>query len=858
MHELFGPEMKKKSVRPPPNVPARVTTDEFRKSVHDHLLYTCVKDARSVTGPDLYRAMAHTVRDRMVQRWIASQRTYHERDVKSVYYLSSEFLLGRSLGLCLVNLGLYESAEQLAAELKLDLDDVIEAEGDPGLGNGGLGRLAACFLDSLATLNLPAMGYGIRYDYGIFEQRIENGQQVEHRDHWLQYGNPWELPRHEHAQVVRLYGHTEMRRDLDGRLHVDWVDTQQVIGLPFDTFIVGHETDNVNTLRLWSARASREFDLQVFNAGEHGRAVQEKVEVESISKVLYPNDHTEEGRELRLKQQYFFVACSIADIIGRFKERHSDLRLLPEHAALQLNDTHPAIAVAELMRVLVDQEHLEWDVAWDVTQRALAYTNHTLLPEALERWPVPMFERLLPRHLMIIYEINQRFMRQVSTRFTNDIARMERMSIIEEGPVQMVRMANLATVGSHSINGVARLHTDLVKQQLLSDFYEMFPERFNNKTNGVTPRRWLLYANPGLSDVLVKRLGSGFITRDLSELTRIREHAEDAGFVDALAAVKRENKERLAKVLKRTNGLDVDPDSMFVVQIKRIHEYKRQLMACLELIAHYLGLKDHRSASDTPRTYIFAGKAAPGYAMAKLHIRLMNDVANVLNEDPDTRDLLRVVFVPNYSVSLAQVIIPAADVSLQISQAGKEASGTSNMKLALNGALTVGTLDGANVELREAVGPENFFLFGLTVDEVQALYRYGYRASSYIDNDPALARAVGLLDSDFFCLGDPQRYTSLVSALRYHDHFMVCADFAAFCASMSGAAELYRSPRQWHRQAALNIAGGSLFSSDATIRAYAEEIWNLKPVKVEARQKRICNGPQWSEPDSSSSRSKVA
>jgi glycogen phosphorylase len=835
MHEMFGSETKKKSVRPPPNVPGRVSSDEFRKSVHDHLLYTCVKDAQSVTGPDLYRAMAHSVRDRMVQRWIASQRTYRERDVKSVYYLSSEFLTGRSLGLSLVNLGLYESAEQLAAELHLDLDDVIEAEGDPGLGNGGLGRLAACFMDSLATLELPGIGYGIRYDYGIFEQRIENGQQVEHRDHWLQYGNPWETPRHELSQVVRLYGHTEMRRDLDGKLHIDWVDARQVIGLPYDTFIVGHETDNVNTLRLWSARASREFDLQVFNDGDHRRAVQEKVEVESISKVLYPNDHTEEGRELRLKQQYFFVACSIADIIGRFKQRHTDMRLLPDFAALQLNDTHPAITVAELMRVLVDQENLEWDVAWDVTQRTLAYTNHTLLPEALERWPVPMFQRLLPRHLLIIYEINQRFMRQVSTRFTNDLARMERMSIIEEGPVQMVRMAHLATVGSHSINGVAKLHTELVKQQLLSDFYEMFPERFNNKTNGVTPRRWLLYANPGLSDLLVKRLGNGFITRDLSELLRLKDHVNDPQFVDALAAVKRENKERLAKVLKRTNGIDVDPSSMFIVQIKRIHEYKRQLMACLELISHYLYIKDHRQASHTPRTYIFAGKAAPGYAMAKLHIRLLNDVANVINEDSDTRELLRVAFVPNYSVSLAQSIIPAADVSLQISQAGKEASGTSNMKLSLNGALTVGTLDGANVEIREAAGPENFFLFGLTVEEVEALYRHGYHSSAYIDNDPALARAVALLDSDFFCLGDPHRYADIVKVLRHHDHFMVCADFAAFVAAMSGAAELFRAPREWHRQAALNIAGGSLFSSDATIRAYAQEIWDLKPVKVEVR-----------------------
>jgi starch phosphorylase len=499
MHDAAPSEIRRRSISPPTNAPSRIDPEEFRQRVVDHLLYTCVKDARDAGASDFYRAMAHSVRDLMVQRWLATQRTYAERDVKCAYYLSSEFLTGRSLGLCLVNLGLYGVAEKLAAGAGIDIVDVVESEGDPGLGNGGLGRLAACFLDSLATLELPAVGYGIRYDYGIFEQRIENGQQVEHRDNWLEYGNPWELPRHDRQQTVRFYGHTEARRDEHGRLWVDWVDTTTVIGLPYDSFITGHETDNVNTLRLWSARASRDFDLQVFNSGDHRRAVQEKVEVESISKVLYPNDHTDEGKELRLKQQYFFVACSIADLISDFKRKHRDFRLLPERAAIQLNDTHPAIAVAELMRVLIDQEHLEWDVAWEITQHSIAYTNHTLLPEALEKWPVRMFERMLPRHLMIIYEINQRFMRDVSTRYTNDVARMARMSIIEEGPVKQVRMAHLATLGSHSINGVAALHTELVKNELLVDFYDMFPERFNNKTNGVTPRRWLLFANPGLS-----------------------------------------------------------------------------------------------------------------------------------------------------------------------------------------------------------------------------------------------------------------------------------------------------------------------------------------------------------------------
>ena len=835
MHDVIRPETKKKSVRPPANAPARVHPEEFRKAVHDHLLYSCAKDAHDATAPDLYRAMAYSLRDRLVERWLATQRTYRERDAKCVYYLSSEFLTGRSLGLCLVNLGLYEVAEQIAAENHHDIDDVIEAEGDPGLGNGGLGRLAACFMDSLASLELPAVGYGIRYEYGIFEQRIEHGQQVEHRDHWLQYGNPWDLPRHELQQVVRLYGHTEMRRDQDGRLYVEWVDALQVIGLPYDSFIVGHETDNVNTLRLWSAHASREFDLQLFNNGDHARAVKEKVEVESISKVLYPNDHTEDGRELRLKQQYFFVACSIADIIQRFKQRHTDFQLLPERAALQLNDTHPAIAVAELMRVLIDQEQLDWDVAWDITQRAVAYTNHTLLPEALEKWPVAMFQRLLPRHLMIIYEINHRFMRQVATRFLDDVARMERMSIIEEGAVRSVRMAHLATVGSHSVNGVARLHTELVKHELLRDFYEMYPERFNNKTNGITPRRWLLYANGALSGLLASRLGSGFIHNDLSALTQLVNYADDLGFVDALAQVKHDNKERLAKQLKRVTGVTIDPHSMFVTQIKRIHEYKRQLLAALELVAHYLHLKDHAHADATPRTYIFGGKAAPGYAMAKLHIRLLNDLAAVINDDPITRDRLQVVFVPNYGVSWAQCIIPAADVSLQISQAGKEASGTSNMKLSLNGALTVGTLDGANIELREAAGPENFFAFGLTVEEVAALSGRRYHALEYIAKNPSLASAIALIDSDFFCIGDALRYRQIADVLRHRDHYMVCADFASYAATMTAAAQLFRDPRAWHRQAAFNIAGASKFSSDATIRAYANEIWNLKPVKAELR-----------------------
>jgi starch phosphorylase len=813
--------------------PARVDPAAFRRDVLDHLRYTAVKDPRDAEPDDLYRAMAHSVRDRLVHRWLSTQRTYTERDVKRVHYLSSEYLTGRSLGLCLVNLDLYEAAENLASEWGQDLTLVLESEGDPGLGNGGLGRLAACFMDSLATLELPAVGYGIRYEYGIFAQRIEDGRQVEQQDDWLHTGNPWEIPRHHHTQVVRLYGTVSMRREPGGRLLVDWSGGRTVIGLPYDSFIVGHETDTVNTLRLWSARGSREFDLKLFNEGDFRRAVEDKVEMENISKVLYPDDRTLEGKELRLKQQYFFVACSIADIVSHFKRQHSDFHLLPDRAAIQLNDTHPAIAVAELMRVLIDQEGLDWEPAWEITQKCIAYTNHTLLPEALEKWPVPMFERILPRHLMIIYEINRRFMRQVLTRWPGDFTRMNRMSLVEEGPTKYVRMANLAVVGSHSVNGVARIHTDLLKSDLLPDFHELFPERFNNKTNGISPRRWLLYSNPALTRLLTDRVGPQWLENDLGCLSRLSEHADDPALLDALCEIKQENKGRLVPLIERVTGVTIDPKSMFIVQIKRIHEYKRQLLACLEVIAHYRRLKRTPDASVTPRTYIFAGKAAGGYAMAKLHIRLINDVAHVVNGDPSTRDKLRVVFVPNYGVSLAQEIIPAADVSLQISQAGREASGTSNMKLALNGALTVGTLDGANVELREAAGVENFHLFGNTVEQVRNLYRRGYDPANVIAENRELLEAIDVVDSDFLSLGDRWRYAAIVESLWRDDHYMVCADFASFLRAMQDVATLYASPRAWARQVAFNIAGASRFSSDATIRAYARDIWGIEPVKAE-------------------------
>ncbi len=819
------------STRAPARTATRVDPDEFRREIYHHLLYTCVKDPQDAGAIDLYRAMAHCVRDRLVERWLATQRKYVERDVKRVNYLSAEFLTGRSLGLCLVNLDLFTAAEKLVASMGYDLSDILETEGDPGLGNGGLGRLAACFMDSLATLDLPAVGYGIRYEHGIFEQRIEKGQQVEHTDNWLQYGNPWDLPRHDRMRAVRFYGTTKVRKDENGRLVVDWIDTQWVLGLPHDSFIVGHQTDTVNTLRLWSARASRDFDLRLFNEGDYRRAVEEKVEVENISKVLYPNDHTEVGKELRLRQQYFFVACSIADIVADFKRLHADLRRFPDRVAIQLNDTHPTIAIAELMRVFVDEEHLDWELAWDLTRRAVGYTNHTLMPEALEKWPVAMLGRVLPRHLGIIYEINHRFMRQVRTHWPEDPARMTRMSIIEEGPVQQVRMAHLATLGSHSVNGVAKLHTELIKRQLLPDFYELFPERFNNKTNGITPRRWLLYSNPGLAQMLSERFGEDWIDRGLVRTADLGEHAEDGALLDAIGAIKYENKRLLATRLHRLTGVQIDPKAMFIAQIKRIHEYKRQLLACLEAIAHYLSLKHAPGdRSQTPRVYIFAGKAAAGYAAAKAHIRLINDIAEVVNADPETSDRLKMLFVPNYSVSLAQAIIPAVDVSLQISQAGKEASGTSNMKLALNGALTVGTLDGANVEIREAVGPAHFFLCGHTLEQVEDLRRAGYAPEPYIARTPDLSRALHVLRTGFFSLGDELRYAHTVDDLRRHDPYMVCADFESYATAMSEAAIVFRTPREWARRSLYNIVGASAFSSDATIRAYASEIWGLTPV----------------------------
>lgn len=814
-------------------------TPVLKRAVLDHLLYTCAKDVDEASALDFYTALAHAVRDRLVHRWLATERAYQEHDVKRAYYLSSEFLVGRSLGLCLLNLGLEDAARRLMAERGFELETILEQEGDPGLGNGGLGRLAACFMDSLATLALPAVGYGIRYEYGIFEQRIENGAQVERRDAWLQFGNAWEIPRHDLSRTVRFYGRVEVHRDEKGRMRFEWLDTQDVLGLPYDSFIVGHKNNTVNTLRLWAAKATKDFDLALFNEGDYRRAVEQKIDTESISKVLYPTDKTLEGKMLRLKQQYFFVACSIADIIQDYKERHESFHEFPEKVAIQLNDTHPAIAVAELMRVLLDEEVLEWDFAWSITQRTFGYTNHTLLPEALEKWPVRMFETLLPRHMQIIYEINRRFLRQVEIRWPGDAQRLAKLSIIEEGHEKQVRMAHLATIGSFSVNGVAKLHTELIQSQLMPEFAELFPERFNNKTNGVTPRRWILHANPRLSDFITQRIGSSWIDDSLLHLRSLSEFSNDPATLSELWSIKQQNKERLALLIGEKAGTYVSPNSMFVVQIKRFHEYKRQLLALLQIIAHYQKLRHNSHLSFTPRTYIFAGKAAAGYAMAKLHIRLINAVADVINFDPLVKNRIKVAFIPNYSVSLAEAIIPAADVSVQISLAGKEASGTGNMKLAMNGALTLGTLDGANVEIRDEVGPENFYLFGMRTPEVIALRQAGYHPAAFIEKSQPLREVIELIESGFFSPGEPDRFRDVTENLRHQDPYMVCADFDDYLRAERQVAIDYENQQEWSKRALLNIAGSGRFSSDETIRQYADEIWRISPIQVDlARFKR--------------------
>ncbi|MBL0057817.1 MAG: glycogen/starch/alpha-glucan phosphorylase [Elusimicrobia bacterium] len=800
------------------------------KFVIDKILSLQGRTRRFASLNDFYMGFSYAVRDRLLQRWADTLETYLAQDVKVACYLSAEFLMGPQLENNLVNLGIQIEAREAAEALGKSLDEILAHEEEPGLGNGGLGRLAACFLDSLATLERPAVGYGIRYEFGIFDQVIRDGWQVEVTDKWLRYGNPWEIAKPELAITVSFGGRTEFEKDDRGGQRVRWIPGRQVKGVPHDTPIPGYRVATCNTLRLWSAEAVEAFEFESFNAGDYAKAVDAKVVSETISKVLYPNDDSERGKRLRLSQQYFFVACSLQDMLRMHKGLGRSLLDFPKYWAAQLNDTHPSIAVAELMRLLVDEESLGWDQAWDVTQRTFGYTNHTLLPEALETWPLPLFAELLPRHLEIIFEINSRFLGKVRECFPGDESRVARLSLIAEGSPKRVRMAHLACVGSHAINGVAALHSDLLRKSVLKDFYDLWPERFNNKTNGVTPRRFVALANPGLSGLIGRAIGDGWITRP-EELRRLEPRAEDGAFQDDWRKIKLANKRRLSDYIRAQTHIDVDPEWLFDIQVKRIHEYKRQHLNVLHIIALYWRLKANPSLDIPPRAFIFGGKAAPGYFMAKRIIKLVNAVGDVVNGDSEVNHRLRVVFVPNFNVQNAELIYPAADLSEQISTAGKEASGTGNMKFAMNGALTIGTLDGANVEIREEVGPENFFLFGLNVDEVHGLKARGYRPWEFGAGNPELKGVLDLLGSGHFSGGDRELFRPLVESLWGSDEYLVLADFAAYAAAQEAVSSAWRDSRRWTRMSILNTARSGKFSSDRVIREYCDEIWGVRSLR---------------------------
>jgi starch phosphorylase len=803
----------------------------LKRSIANRLIYSLGKDPITATTRDWFHTTAYAVRERLIERWMETMRSYYRSDAKRVYYLSMEFLPGRLLSNSLLNMGIYEECREALSDLELDIDRIHEIEQDAALGNGGLGRLAACFLDSMATLSLPGYGYGIRYEYGMFNQRIEHGDQVEHPDNWLRYGNPWDFPRPEVLFPVKFGGRVVQFKDEGGHSRFQWVHTEDVMAMAFDTPVPGYDTSTVNNMRLWSARASRDFNLKYFNEGNYIKAVEQKNESENLSKVLYPDDTTQMGRELRLKQQYFFVCASIQDILRRFTKFHANLDELPDEVAIQLNDTHPAIAIPELMRVLVDVHRLDWDRAWDITRRTFSYTNHTLMPEALETWPVSLFEHVLPRHLQIIYEINHRFLETVRHRHPGDVERLTRMSIVDEEAGRRLRMAHLAIIGSHRVNGVSQIHTDLMKRTIFADFDGFDPEKIINITNGITPRRWLHQANPGLSAFITEHIGPTWV-RDLSELRRLAPLAEDAEFRRRFREVKKAGKERLAEIIRMRLQLAVDPASMFDVQIKRIHEYKRQLLNVLHVVTRYNRIRDGRDSDLAPRTVIFSGKAAPGYSMAKLIIKLIHAVADVVNHDPAIGDRLKVAFIANYGVSTAEKIIPAGDLSEQISTAGAEASGTGNMKLALNGAITIGTLDGANVELRDEVGEDNIFIFGMTTDEVAALRATGYNPCEIYHSNAELRGVLDMIAGGYFSVGAPDRFRPIVEALTTGgDHFLLLADYASYLACQERVDVLYRNEDEWARRAILNVAGMGKFSSDRAILNYAEAVWNIKPVR---------------------------
>lgn len=803
-----------------------MTKDGIKASFSEGLQYGLAKDQYTATSRDNFMALGIALRDRLVERWIKTQQHYHKKNLKRVYYLSLEFLIGRLLGNYVLNLGLWEQTQKALEEFGLNLEDIREEEVDAGLGNGGLGRLAACFLDSMATLGIPAHGYGIRYDYGIFNQKIVNGFQVESPDEWLKHGNPWEFARPEYSRKIKFYGNTNIYHDKYGKLCVEWVNTEDVIAMPYDIPIPGFQNDVVNTLRLWSARSSEEFDLQYFNSGDYEHAVYDKMFTENISKVLYPNDATSLGKELRLKQEYFFTAASIADIVRRFKEDNESFKNFPDKAVIQLNDTHPALAIVEFMRLLLDEEQMDWETAWDLTVRSFAYTNHTVMPEALESWPVPMFEKLLPRHIQLVYEINDRFMKELSSEYPGDMDRLRRMSLIEEGNPKKVRMAFLAIIGSHSVNGVSELHSVLLKDQIFRDFYEVFPEKFNNKTNGITHRRWLIKANRPLAKLITEAIGDGW-QKDLYQLEKLVSYKKDRAFKKKWQEVKLENKKNLAGIIQQHMGIAVNVNSMFDVQVKRMHEYKRQTLFILYAISQYLKLRENPNASITPRTFIFGGKAAPGYFMAKLIIKFINNVANVINHDRANRDKLKVIFLENYRVSLAEKIFPASDLSEQISTAGTEASGTGCMKFMMNGALTVGTYDGANIEIAEEVGAENIFMFGLKNHEVVTLKNHGYSPQRFIQSSPYLQMIFQMMRNNFFSPMEPGIFDPLIHNLSVADPFLVCADFESYCAIQDRISEEYQKQEKWAEKAIVNVGKAGKFSSDRTIVEYSRDIWDI-------------------------------
>ena len=823
--------MSAKLNKTPVGVNGKVTPKMIRERMLFHVKYTRCKDWRTATNYDKEVAFAYAIRELAMDRMIATQRTYLDQDVKRVYYMSMEYLLGRLLENNIAALGVMDAARKALQELGLDADALCSQEVDAGLGNGGLGRLAACFLDSIASLEYPGYGYGIRYEHGLFRQEFENGWQRERPDDWLKYGNPWEMVRPEYTIPVLVYGRVENVPTVGGGRKPVWVDWQMFEGVPYDVPVIGFGVNTVNMLRLWSSRATEGFRLDVFNKGEYVKAVEEKNWAETITKVLYPSDATHAGKELRLLQEYFLVSCTIRDVVRRYRKNHSTWGAFAEKNAIQLNDTHPALTVAELMRYFLDETDLPWDTAWEITVNTLGYTNHTLLPEALERWPVPLMEKVLPRHLQLIYDINERFLNKVRLEHPGDGDKVRRMSIIEEGDVKQVRMANLAIVGSHSINGVSALHSDLLGRTVVPDFAQMWPHRFNNKTNGITHRRWLLVSNPALSNLLNEHIGDGWI-RNADELRRLEPLAGNTAFREAFMAVKRQNKERLASVIQERTGEWVDPSSLFDVQIKRLHEYKRQLLNVMHIITLYHRLKDNPGLDIVPRTFIFGAKAAPSYHVAKLIIKLVNTIARTINNDPDVADRLKVVFLPDYSVSLAEIIIPAADLSEQISTAGKEASGTGNMKLSMNGALTIGTWDGANIEIAQEVGLDNIFIFGHKDNELAAL-RPQYNPRALYEQDAELRRVMDAILYNHFLPEEGRLFSELFDLLVTHgDYYFHLADYRDYIGCQQRVSDLYRKPQEWARQAVLNVARMNRFSSDRSIREYAEEIWRLKPVKI--------------------------